>query len=73
MYRLIICGNLTSIVKLSSQFLPQDKVVEFAQLKPEELLLATQKATDSSELVNWFQEIIRIQSNQASIQQVYVI
>lgn len=32
------------------QFLPQDKVVEFAKLKPEQLLEETQKAVGDSSL-----------------------
>ncbi len=41
------------------QFLPQDKVVEFARLDPYELLIATQKAIGDASLYDMHQELIR--------------
>lgn len=41
------------------QFLPQDKVVEFAKLKPVELLLETEKAVGDSTLYDIHQNLIR--------------
>jgi hypothetical protein len=40
------------------QFLPQDKVVEFARLDPYELLIATQKAIGDASLYDMHQELI---------------
>lgn len=40
------------------QFVPQDRVSEFARLKPEELLAATQKAIGNAALYNLHQELI---------------
>ena len=40
------------------QFLPQDRVVEFARLKPEELLLETEKAIGNAELYDLHRELI---------------
>ena len=41
------------------QFLPQDKVVEFAKLKPGQLLEETEKAIGDSTLFTLHQELIR--------------
>jgi len=40
------------------QFLPQDRVVAFAQLKPTELLLETEKAIGDAELLKMHNELI---------------
>lgn len=40
------------------QFLPQDKVVEFARLNPYELLIATEKAIGDSSLYDTHMELI---------------
>ena len=40
------------------QFLPQDKVVEFARMSPVELLGATQKAIGDSRLADLHKELI---------------
>ena len=41
-----------------AQFLPQDKVVEFARLTPTELLRETQKAIGDSRLADLHKELI---------------
>lgn len=40
------------------QFLPQDKVSEFARLKPDELLARTQQAIGDATLYNLHQQLI---------------
>ena len=45
------------------QFLPQDKVVSFAGLKPEELLRETLAAMGDMELHNQHQELIKMQKD----------
>ena len=39
------------------QFLPQDRVVEFARLSPEELLKETERATGNSELYDMHEQL----------------
>ncbi|KAL5529915.1 SMC5 [Sanghuangporus sanghuang] len=39
-------------------FLPQDKVAEFAQLSPQQLLRATQRAAGDERLLKWHDELI---------------
>lgn len=45
---------------LLSSFLPQDKVAEFAQMNPQELLRATQKAAGNEHLIKWHDALIEI-------------
>ena len=40
------------------QFLPQDRVVEFARLSPEKLLLETEKAIGNAELYDMHADLI---------------
>jgi hypothetical protein len=40
------------------QFLPQDRVVEFARLSPEQLLLETEKAIGNAELFKMHEELV---------------
>jgi len=42
------------------QFLPQDRVVEFAQLTPVELLESTQKAAASDQMTEWHTDLKRL-------------
>lgn len=42
------------------QFLPQDKVCEFAQMTPQILLTETQHAAGEPEMTDWHQALIRI-------------
>lgn len=46
------------------QFLPQDKVVEFAQMSPTELLLSTQQAVAGKDLIKLHEDLKRVRSNQ---------
>ena len=50
------------------QFLPQDKVVEFAAMTPVELLWSTQRAVAPQEMLDWHQELKVLRSNQRSVQ-----
>mmetsp|Transcript_40466 Transcript_40466/g.96183 ORF Transcript_40466/g.96183 Transcript_40466/m.96183 type:complete len:1063 (+) Transcript_40466:234-3422(+) len=45
------------------QFLPQDKVVEFAKLKPQELLIATEKALGDAHLHKMHTELVEVRNN----------
>ncbi|MCJ1284802.1 Structural maintenance of chromosomes protein 5 [Xylographa opegraphella] len=50
------------------QFLPQDKVVEFAAMTPVELLSSTQRAVAPQEMLDWHQELKVLRSNQHDLQ-----
>lgn len=50
------------------QFLPQDKVVEFAAMTPIELLRSTQRAVASQEMIGWHEDLKLLRSNQRSVQ-----
>lgn len=52
------------------QFLPQDKVVSFAQLSTQELLRETEKATGKAELLNWHDKLIDIRKEEKAITSV---
>ncbi|EJD01702.1 P-loop containing nucleoside triphosphate hydrolase protein [Fomitiporia mediterranea MF3/22] len=41
-------------------FLPQDKVAEFAQMSPQQLLRATQKAAGDGQLLKWHDSLIEL-------------
>jgi len=45
------------------QFLPQDKVVEFARLKPDQLLVETEKALGDAHLYKLHQELIEVRNS----------
>lgn len=55
--RLITDISLKGLLQL--QFLPQDKVVEFARMSPVELLKATQTAISDSRLADLHTELIQ--------------
>ncbi|KAH7122283.1 hypothetical protein B0J11DRAFT_531081 [Dendryphion nanum] len=50
------------------QFLPQDRVVEFARLSPEALLVETQRAVASEEMVQWHDDLKRLYVDQKRLQ-----
>ncbi len=50
------------------QFLPQDRVVEFARLTPESLLMETEKAIGNAELYDMHAELIRMKSDIAGLE-----
>ncbi|CAG8637919.1 11308_t:CDS:10 [Funneliformis caledonium] len=49
------------------QFLPQDKVSEFAQLSPPELLVQTQKAVGEKEMTEWHEKLITLRDEEKSL------
>ncbi|KIW92244.1 uncharacterized protein Z519_07228 [Cladophialophora bantiana CBS 173.52] len=49
------------------QFLPQDKVVEFAQMSPIELLASTQRAVAGPEMIKWHEDLKKLRSSQNDI------
>jgi structural maintenance of chromosomes protein 5 len=56
-------GNLCS-------FLPQDRVNEFAKLKPEELLVETQKVAGHEKLTSWHEQLIEMGKGLKEIKEV---
>ena len=52
------------------QFLPQDRVVAFAQLKPTELLLETEKAVGDAELLKLHNKLIERRNNLKGLETV---
>ena len=50
------------------QFLPQDKVVEFAAMTPVELLWSTQRAVAPQEMLDWHKELKVLRTNQRTVQ-----
>ena len=48
------------------QFLPQDKVAEFAKMTPDELLKKTEHAAADPHLLNWHNELINSSSKESS-------
>ena len=50
------------------QFLPQDKVVEFAAMSPVELLWSTQRAVAPQEMLDWHKELKDLRANQRTVQ-----
>ena len=52
-----LCRSLSIQIDNLCQFLPQDKVVEFAAMTPVELLRSTQRAVASQEMIDWHEEL----------------
>ena len=50
------------------QFLPQDKVVEFAAMTSVELLKSTQEAAGSERMLEWHEELKELRKTQVSVQ-----
>ncbi|PYH34089.1 DNA repair ATPase SMC5 [Aspergillus neoniger CBS 115656] len=50
------------------QFLPQDKVAEFAALTPIELLNSTQRAAAGEEMIEWHENLKRLRAEQKKLQ-----
>jgi structural maintenance of chromosomes protein 5 len=59
-------GNLCS-------FLPQDRVNEFAKLKPEELLVETQKVAGHEKLTTWHEQLIEMGKGLKEIKEVHFV
>ncbi|CDS10359.1 hypothetical protein LRAMOSA03035 [Lichtheimia ramosa] len=53
------------------QFLPQDKVAEFAQLTPTALLTKTQEAAGEKELLEWHQQLIEWRNEESALQKTF--
>lgn len=51
------------------QFLPQDRVSEFAGMTPVELLRSTQRAVASQEMIDWHEKLIDLRKKQRVIEQ----
>lgn len=51
------------------QFLPQDKVSEFAALSPVELLLQTQRAAAPEQMLEWHEELKKYRRDQKQIEE----
>ncbi|CAG8597007.1 13762_t:CDS:10, partial [Acaulospora morrowiae] len=49
------------------QFLPQDKVSEFAQMTPPELLVQTQRAVGEKELITWHERLIKLREEEKKL------
>ena len=59
-----LCRSFAIQVDNLCQFLPQDRVVEFAALSPEDLLVQTQRAAAPEYLVEWHDELKTLRSTQ---------
>jgi len=57
---------------LSSSFLPQDKVSEFAAMSPQQLLRETQRAAGDENLTNWHDTLINAGKELKQVAQVYL-
>ncbi|PGH10798.1 hypothetical protein AJ79_05271 [Helicocarpus griseus UAMH5409] len=53
------------------QFLPQDKVAEFAALSPIELLHSTQRAAAGPEMLEWHENLKTLRAEQKKLQATY--
>ncbi|KIX01523.1 uncharacterized protein Z518_09249 [Rhinocladiella mackenziei CBS 650.93] len=53
------------------QFLPQDKVVEFAQMSPVELLASTQRAVAGPEMTRWHEDLKKLRYSQSNFMNEY--
>ena len=51
------------------QFLPQDRVSEFAGMTPVELLRSTQRAVATQEMIDWHEELISLRKKQRLVEQ----
>ncbi|KAI8088924.1 uncharacterized protein BX664DRAFT_123673 [Halteromyces radiatus] len=64
-----IIAKLNIQVDNLCQFLPQDKVAEFAQLTPPLLLTRTQIAVGGKDLVTWHEELTKNRNRQRELEQ----
>ena len=63
-----LCRSLSIQIDNLCQFLPQDKVVEFAAMTPVELLRSTQRAVASQEIIDMHEELKDLGRKQKDIQ-----
>lgn len=52
------------------QFLPQDKVVSFAGLSPQNLLRETEHVLGTSHLTNWHNQLIQLKKDEKELETV---
>lgn len=64
---------LSAYARVSSSFLPQDKVSEFAQMTPQQLLRETQRAAGDTNLTKWHDTLITSGKDLKTIQEVVYI
>jgi len=62
-----LCRNLSIQIDNLCQFLPQDKVVEFAAMTPVELLRSTQRAVASQEMIDTHEELKDLRKKQKDV------
>lgn len=63
-----LCRSLSIQIDNLCQFLPQDKVVEFAAMTPVELLRSTQRAVASQEMIEMHEELKEFRRKQKDVQ-----
>ena len=63
-----LCRSLSIQIDNLCQFLPQDKVVEFAAMTPVELLRSTQRAVASQEMIDMHESLKDLRRKQKDIQ-----
>lgn len=63
-----VAGDFAIQVDNLCQFLPQDKVAEFAALTPVELLHSTQRAAAKKEMVEWHEALKSLRAEQKKLQ-----
>lgn len=64
-----LCRSFSIQVDNLCQFLPQDRVVEFAALSPVDLLAQTQRAAAPQQMVQWHEELKAMRADQRKSQQ----
>ena len=63
-----LCRSLSIQIDNLCQFLPQDKVVEFAAMTPVELLRSTQRAVASQEMIDMHEDLKELRREQKNLQ-----
>lgn len=63
-----LCRSLSIQIDNLCQFLPQDKVVEFAAMTPVELLRSTQRAVASQEMIDMHEDLKDLRRKQKDVQ-----
>ncbi|CDH54512.1 p-loop containing nucleoside triphosphatehydrolase protein [Lichtheimia corymbifera JMRC:FSU:9682] len=66
-----VISDLNVQVDNLCQFLPQDKVAEFAQLTPTSLLTKTQEAAGEKQLLQWQQQLIEWRNEERELQKSF--
>jgi len=64
-----LCRSLSIQIDNLCQFLPQDKVSEFAALSPVELLLQTQRAAAPEQMLEWHDELKKNRADQKKLEE----